>query len=94
MTSGDQSIVSMKERVRDALIALAQYRTDHPEDPKMESIMTQLEFVQEAIESEKSLTHAQKNALDFNLVEGTPLEHDEDLTRELYSIRNYAMNSL
>ena len=84
----------MKERVRDVLTSLTRYRSKHLEDKRIEEIVTQLELIQSAIESGRMLAHAEKEALDFNLIEGTPLEHDEHLVTELYSIKNFAMNTL
>jgi hypothetical protein len=90
----DESIENMKGRVTDVLAALARYRSRYPENAGIESIMTQVERVQDFFDRGRQLSSREQQDLDFSLVEGTPLEHDEHLVRELYSIRNYAMHSL
>ncbi len=91
----DEDLVQqMEERVKNVLIALNRYRTKYPSDPSIESVMTQIELVQTHLESNEWLTFEQKEAFNFNIVSGTPLEGDESLTNELYSIRNYASHSM
>jgi hypothetical protein len=84
----------MLERVRNVLLTLTRYRSRHLDDARIEEIVTQLEAVQSVIESEGKMSREQKNALNFNLIEGTPLESNETLATELQSIRNFAMNAL
>lgn len=82
------------ERIRDALTALTRYRSQHLENARIEEIMTQLEFVQSKVEASAVLTRAEKDSLDFNLIEGLPFEADGQLVNELYSIKNFALNTL
>lgn len=84
----------MSERIRNVLTTLNTYRMEHPEEVRIEHIMTQLESVERAIENDERLTYRQKQDLDFALTEGSSLEENEHLGRELYSIRNFAENNL
>jgi hypothetical protein len=84
----------MQERVRNALIAINGYRATRLEDARLESILTQLEHVQTALEESTYFSFSEIRGFDFHITEGTPLEGNEPLTRELYSIRNYVENAL
>ncbi len=90
----DEALENMKARVTDVLAVLAQYRSRYPDNAVIESVLTQVERVQDCLELGRRLSYSEKSQLDFSLVEGTPLERDEHLVRELYSIRNFAQNAL
>jgi hypothetical protein len=79
----------MGERIRNVLTTLNRYRADDLENKRIESIMTQLELVADTLEERGSFTHAQLRDFDFSLIEGLPFEEDQNLSRELYSIRNF-----
>ena len=85
----DGTYDQMDERIRNVLTTLNRYRAADLENARIESIMTQLEDVADALEARESFTHAQLRDFDFSLIEGTPFENDENLVRELYSIRNF-----
>lgn len=85
----DDAYVQMDERIRNALTTLNRYRAQDLENKRIESIMTQLENVADALGAREQFTHAQLRDFDFSLIEGTPFEDDENLSRELYSIRNF-----
>jgi hypothetical protein len=85
----DAAYDQMDERIRNVLTTLNRYRAQHLEDRRIDSIMTQLENVAEALDERVSFTHAQLRDFDFSLIEGTPFEEDANLSRELYSIRNF-----
>ena len=93
-TRDENLVQQMQERVKNVLVAINKYRMRFPENKQIESIMDQLELVQTHLESNEWLTFAQKEAFNFNIVSGTPLENDESLSNELYSIRNYAAHSM
>ena len=81
--------MQMEERIRNVLTAVNRYRTQDLENRRIESIMSQLERVAETLEERESFTAAELREFDFSLIEGLPFEHDQHLTRELYSIRNF-----
>ncbi len=85
----EDTYAQMDERIRNVLTALNRYRADDLENARIESIMTQLELVADTLDARESFTHAQLRDFDFSLIEGTPFEEDENLSRELYSIRNF-----
>jgi hypothetical protein len=87
-------VLQMQERVKNVLVTLNKYRMRFPDNVQIESTMTQLELVLDHLESNEWLTFEQKEAFNFNIVSGTPLEMDESLMNELYSIRNYAAHSM
>ena len=84
----------MQERVRNALVAINSYRATRLEDARLESMLTQLEHVETALEENSHFSFSEIRGFDFHITEGTPLEGNEPLTRELYSIRNYVENAL
>ncbi|CAN5680643.1 hypothetical protein BH11PAT2_BH11PAT2_07780 [soil metagenome] len=88
----DDAIEQMQERITNVLTMLNTYRSQNLEDMRIESIMTQLERVQEKIEDNEHFTHREIQDLDFSLTEGSPIESNESLGRELYSIRNFIDN--
>jgi hypothetical protein len=88
----DDAIEQMQERITNVLVVLNKYRAQHLEDARIESIMTQLERVQEKMEEKEHFTHREIQDLDFSLTEGSPIENNESLGRELYSIRNFINN--
>ena len=85
----DDTYIQMDERIRNVLTTLNRYRAADLENVRIESIMTQLEQVADALQERESFTHAQLRDFDFSLIEGLPFEDDENLARELYSIRNF-----
>lgn len=85
----DDTYVQMDERIRNVLTTLNRYRAENLEDRRIESIMTQLESVVDTLNERESFSHGQLRDFDFSLIEGTPFEDDENLSRELYSIRNF-----
>ncbi len=85
----DAAYTQIDERITNVLTVLNRYRAQHLENARIESFMTQLEAVAEALSERRSFTHAELRDFDFSLIEGTPFEHDEHLARELYSIRNF-----
>jgi hypothetical protein len=85
----DDTYIQMEERIRNVLTAINRYRAQNLENTRIESVMTQLEQVSEILEERESFSHAQLRDFDFSLTEGSPLEADENLNRELYSIRNF-----
>jgi hypothetical protein len=85
----DDAYVQMDERIRNVLTTINRYRAQNLEDRRIESIMTQLEEVADSLNERVSFSHTQLRGFDFNLIEGTPFEYDENLSRELYSIRNF-----
>jgi hypothetical protein len=93
-TRNEDLVQQMQLRVKNVLVTLNTYRVRYPSEASIESIMTQLELVEEHLESNEWLTFEQKEAFNFNSVSGTPLEADESLVNELYSIRNYAAHSM
>lgn len=88
----------MQERIRNVLTTLNRYRAQHLENARIEWIMTQLEQVDDLLDAERSgdkgawLTHQELRELDLHHIEGTPLEGNEPLGRELQSIRNFVEN--
>ncbi len=85
----EDTYAQMDERIKNILTTLNRYRSENLENVRIESIMTQLELVADALDERESFTHAQLRDFDFSLIEGTPFEDDENLSRELYSIRNF-----
>lgn len=85
----DDAYVQMDERIRNVLTTLNSYRAKDLENRRIESIMTQLEQVVDLLAARESFTHTQLRNFDFSLIEGMPFEEDENLARELYSIRNF-----
>ncbi len=85
----DAAYEQMDERIRNVLTTLNRYRAQNLEDRRIDSIMTQLEDVATALTERESFTHAQLRDFDFSLIEGMPFEDDANLSRELYSIRNF-----
>jgi hypothetical protein len=85
----DDAYVQMDERIRNVLTTLNSYRAKNLEDRRIESIMTQLESVADTLAERETFTHAQLRDFDFSLIEGAPFENNENLVRELYSIRNF-----
>ncbi|MEO6536839.1 MAG: hypothetical protein ABIT47_04035 [Candidatus Paceibacterota bacterium] len=88
----DDAIEQMQERITNVLVVLNKYRAQNLEDARIESIMTQLERVQEKMDEKEHFTHREIQDLDFSLTEGSPIENNESLGRELYSIRNFIDN--
>jgi hypothetical protein len=84
----------MQERIKNALISINHYRATRLEDVRLESMLTQIELVESAIENDTYFSAGDIRSFDFHIVEGTPIEGNEALTRELYSIRNYVENAL
>ncbi len=85
----DDAYVQVIERIQNVLSSINTYRAQHLEDVRIDSIMTQLEKVVEILEERGSFSYADMKEFDFNLIEGTPFEDNENLARELYSIRNF-----
>jgi hypothetical protein len=85
----DDAYLQIEERIRNVLTTINRYRAADLENRRIESIMTQLEQVADALESREGFSHAQLRDFDFSLIEGLPFEQDENLSRELYSIRNF-----
>lgn len=85
----DDAYVQMDERIKNVLTTLNRYRAADLSNRRIESIMSQLERVAETLENRENFTHAELRDFDFNLIEGLPFEEDENLSRELYSIRNF-----
>lgn len=81
--------VQMNERITNVLTALNRYRAQDLGNRRIESIMSQLEQIEEALEKRENFTHVQLRDFDFSIIEGLPFEHDQNLSRELYSIRNF-----
>jgi hypothetical protein len=85
----DDAYVQIEERIRNVLTTLNRYRADDLENRRIESIMTQLELVADRLDSREDFSHVELRDFDFSLIEGAPFEEDENLSRELYSIRNF-----
>lgn len=85
----DDTYIQMEERIRNVLTAINRYRAQDLENRRIESIMTQIELVAQILEARDSFSHAQLRDFDFSQTEGSLLENDENLNRELYSIRNF-----
>jgi hypothetical protein len=85
----DDTYNQMDERILNVLTTLNRYRTQDLENRRIESIMTQLERVSDVLDARENFSHTELREMDFSLIEGTPFENDESLTRELYSIRNF-----
>jgi uncharacterized protein YfkK (UPF0435 family) len=85
----DDTYVQMDERIKNVLTMLNRYRTQDLSNKRIESIMTQLERVTEMLDARENFTHKELRDFDFSLIEGLPFEHDQNLVRELYSIRNF-----
>lgn len=90
----DAGAEQMLERITNVLTALNGYRAKHLEDSRIESIMTQLENTETLIQEGGWYKDSELRALDFHLVEDTPMEGNENLKRELQSIRNYVEHKL
>lgn len=90
----DEVAEQMLERVGNVLAQLQAYRAQHLDDARLEDILTQLEFVEQAIEEKQRFEYKEKLALDFHLTEDSVLEGNEHLARELYSIKNFVENVL
>lgn len=85
----------MQERITNVLTALNGYRAKSLDDPRIESIMTQIEHIQELLLEEGAwMSASEMRGLDFHLIEDTPMEGNEQLERELYAIRNYVEHKL
>lgn len=85
----DDTYVQMNERIKNVLTTLNRYRAADLDNRRIESIMTQLERVTDVLDERENFTHAELRNFDFSLIEDLPFENDENLTRELYSIRNF-----
>ncbi|MDB4991783.1 MAG: hypothetical protein JWL75_28 [Parcubacteria group bacterium] len=85
----DAAYDQMDERIKNVLTTLNRYRAKDLENKRIDSIMTQLEDVAHALEERAGFNHAQLRDFDFSMIEGMPFEEDENLVRELYSIRNF-----
>lgn len=85
----DDTYVQMEERISNVLTALNRYRALDLENRRIESIMSQLEHLAEALENRENFSAEQLRDFDFQLIEGLPFEHDQHLARELFSIRNF-----
>jgi hypothetical protein len=94
----DDSDRQIQERIRNALTTLNSYRAKDIGNARIEWVMTQLERIDELLDSDSSsdknvwLTHQDLRELDFQHVEGTPYENNTQLERELQSIRNFVEN--
>jgi hypothetical protein len=83
------------ERIRNALTQLNNYRAKDLDNRRIEGIMTELERIETLLQEEDGwLSASEMRALDFHLLEGTPMERNEGLERELYAIRNYVEHRL
>ena len=89
----DDVVRHMQERIKNVLTTLNTYRMQHPTEMRIEHIMGQIERIDDALERNERLTFRELQDLDFSLTEGTSLEQDEHLGRELYSIKNFADNN-
>ena len=85
----DDTYAQMDERIKNVLTTLNRYRAQDLENRRIESIMTQLEKVVDTLDARENFGHSQLRDFDFNQIEGMPFEDDENLSRELYSIRNF-----
>lgn len=85
----DDTYAQMDERIRNVLTTLNSYRARDIENRRIESIMTQLEAVVDRLNERENFSHAELRDFDFSQIEGMPFEDDENLARELYSIRNF-----
>lgn len=85
----DDTYAQMDERIQNVLTTLNRYRSQDLENRRIESIMTQLENIVDTLNARENFGHAQLRDFDFNQIEGMPFEDDENLSRELYSIRNF-----
>lgn len=85
----DDTVRQMQERIQNVLTTLNKYRAQNLEDRRIEAVMTQLEDIAHKLEEGESFSYQELRELDFTLIEGTPLETNESLARELYSIRNF-----
>lgn len=90
----DEVAEQMLERIGNVLAQLQSYRAQHLDDARLEDILTQLEHIEKVIEEKGRLEYREKLALDFHLTEDTVIEGNEHLSRELYSIKNFAENAL
>ncbi|MES2225419.1 MAG: hypothetical protein V4480_01240 [Patescibacteria group bacterium] len=95
MNSRDEGVFEqMQERITNVLTVINTYRARNLGDMRLESFMTQLEEVQDAMAAGKWFTAQQMREFDFHQVEDTPLEGNEQLERELQAIRNFVENKL
>lgn len=76
------------ERFRNVVGSVNRVRAKHLDNARLESILTQLEDAIDRIETNKDYSYAERDALDFHLLEGSPLEGDVSLSQELYSLKN------
>lgn len=76
------------ERLTNAMTAVNRVRAHHLEDVRLENILSQLETAAECVAAGEGYNFSERDALDFHLVEGTPLESDTSLVQELYSLKN------
>jgi len=90
----EEAAEQMHERIGNVVTQLQAYRAQHLEDTRLERMLTQLELIDLLIAERGHLEYRQKQALDFHLIEGSVLEGNEFLERELYSIRNFVENAL
>lgn len=87
--SYDESLAAqLTERIRNAITAVNRVRAKHLDNVRLESMLTQLEDAIDRIEQGRDYTYAERDALDFHLTEGSPLEGDLSLEQELYSLKN------
>jgi len=84
----DPRTKQLLERLTNCMTAVNRARAKHLEDARLESILTQLETAAERVESGEGYSFSERDALDFHLVEDTPLEGDASLVQELYSLKN------
>jgi hypothetical protein len=94
MKDVSEGVRQVQERIRNVLGTLNRYRAQHLENARIEWIMTQLEQISELLGTDRWLTHQELRELDFHQVEGTPLEGNVPLERELQAIRNLVENKL
>lgn len=76
------------ERFQNVITTVNRVRAKHLNDARIESVLTQLEDAITRIEDGQGYTFAERDALDFHLLENTPLENDTSLVQEMYSLRN------
>lgn len=88
-TPHEDTLRQMLERIQNVLTTINKYRAMDLENARLETMQSQLELVEERVRAGEGFTYKELSDLDFSLIEHTPLEGNESLVRELYSIRNF-----
>lgn len=88
----DDTVRQMRERITNVLTVLNGYRARNLDNPRIESMMAQLERIDQVLIDGGWFTHQELREMDFHQIEGTPLEGNTAFERELQSIKNFVEN--